>query len=106
MTGQLLILPYDRKPRLYRAAVHPSLGRIRWVVGGFIEHVPLWDTIDGRPCIVYCNEEGKINNLPVNIIATDMWWRAARRNMNDVLCGHVICIIDLPEDTREEWKDQ
>ena len=106
MSGTVIIFPHDRKARIFRATKHPSLQRLRKVVGGHIEMVPLWTHYGGHPCVAYCNEEGKLEGLPVNPVASIAWYRSVGRHMDDVLCGHVICIINLPEDTREEWQDE
>jgi hypothetical protein len=104
--GKIIIFPHDRQPRIYTASKHPSLVRIRKVVGGYIEMVPLWSTFLGDPCVAYCNEEGKLEGLPINKTASISWYRNVGRHMNDILCGHVIVIVNLPEDTREEWRDE
>jgi Domain of unknown function (DUF3846) len=105
MKGRIVIFPHDRKGRIYAATKHPSLHRIRKVVGGYIELVPLWTSFLGDPCVAYCNEEGKLEGLPVNGSATIAWYRNVGRHMDDVLCGNVIVIVNLPEETREEWRD-
>jgi hypothetical protein len=62
-------------------------------VGGFIEIVPFWDqwTHEGNtvPCIVYCNEEGKIRKLPVNEEATKQWAHAVKATLPDMI-GRVL----------------
>lgn len=44
-----------------------SLAELQAFVGGYIERV---ECPDGRE--MYCNEEGKLQNLPVNTIATKL----------------------------------
>lgn len=59
---------------------HFSLGEMQAFVGGFIEHVGIWQ---GHS--YWCNEEGKLLGLPVNAEAT------ARLGMTwDVLVGDVL----------------
>jgi hypothetical protein len=55
-------------------------------VGGYIEAISLLD--DGT--VMYCNEEGKIHNLPVNVIATELY-RAAH-GPYDIIMGDVILL--------------
>lgn len=51
--------------------IEHSLEKMQSIVGGLIEFVALEENVD-----LICNEEGKINNLPINRIVT-----------NDVICG-------------------
>jgi uncharacterized protein DUF3846 len=44
-----------------------SLLELQGFVGGYIEHVPF-----SRP-LAYCNEEGRLNNLPVNAEASKVF---------------------------------
>lgn len=53
-----------------------SLEELQKLVGGYIEHVP-----NSRP-IAYCNEEGRLNHLPVNLCAS--------RRFQQELVGDVI----------------
>jgi hypothetical protein len=61
----------------------PDLEYLRGAVGGHIEMVPYFSTYNTGTeivgCVVFCNEEGKLHNLPVNIEATRQWDRALRR---------------------------
>ena len=60
-------------------------------VGGYIEMVPYWKTYrdqgERKPCVAVCNEEGKLNGLPPNPLATALWHVALKEQMN----------IDLPK---------
>jgi hypothetical protein len=66
-------------------------------VGGYIELVPYWTTHveDGVPvpCRVFCNENGKIERLPVNRGAT-LLWRAVAGIVDggDYLAGPVAIV--------------
>ena len=42
-------------------------------VGGYIESIPYFELFNGIPCEAYCNEEGKLDGLPVNHAATSLW---------------------------------
>jgi hypothetical protein len=85
----------------------PPLKLLQEAVGGLIEAVPDFHTIELRgtilPCVAYCNEEGKLNGLPFNLAATQAWHYALLRKGAgglldkdgtpiDVLCGPVILI--------------
>jgi hypothetical protein len=78
----------------------PELKQLRDAVGGHIEALPYWDEWQGRQCVAFCNEEGKLDNLPLNIPATMMWQAAMEPNkLDDVLCGNIIIIsADTPKE--------
>lgn len=69
--------------------VHPlngrdfSLDELNGFVGGHIELVTL------RDCYIVCNEEGKLEDLPVNIKATH-FWRGLLPECGDFLVGDVL----------------
>lgn len=52
-------------------------------VGGFIEAVPEFNTIEFEghlnSCVAFCNEESKLKGLPVNDTATGLWNSALLR---------------------------
>lgn len=76
----------------------PKLEELQSRVGGYIEKIPCWLTMrDGSPCVAFCNEEGKLDGMPVNEAATLAWLEALERatgsrECNDVLVGPVIVI--------------
>jgi len=66
-----------------------NLDELQSKVGGLIELIRLGSI----GCDLWCNEEGKLLNLPVNNIATALWWRESVGNgviIDDVLVGDVI----------------
>ena len=74
----------------------PALAVLQETVGGYIERVPFFDCLPEsaalpkdyvQPCVAYCNEEGKLNGLPVNITATRMW-------ANVLMCAGRIETVD------------
>ena len=60
-----------------------SLEDYQKIVGGWVEYVHVYDDI-----AMFCNEEGKIKNLPVNNIATQ--YIKSKQPFDDVICGDVI----------------
>jgi hypothetical protein len=105
-----------------------DLDPLQKAVEGFIEVVPYFDTFvppsdiksfnegEPLPCVVFCNEEGKIHKLPVNYQATRLWDCALRRVRDanakalypnglsrpdggsaDVLVGPVLIVTGDPE---------
>jgi len=72
----------------------PELELLKKAVGGYIELVPGLNKIKRTPCVAFCNEEGKLQGLPLNIKATELWANsgAFKHILSDVLCGDVIVI--------------
>lgn len=70
-----------------------ELSVLQDAVGGWIEMVDM-----GANGALWCNEEGKLMNLPMNKRATYMWWTMvpAARGV-DVLCGDVM-VTGAPDD--------
>ena len=95
MRGTMVVLKADGTTEtvfLERAA---QLARdLQRRVGGYIEGVPGYNhhIVEGvpMPAAMFCNEEGKLRDLPVNELATALWhtqWRT-----RDVLVGDVVVI--------------
>lgn len=75
------IIEYDRPV---------SLKELKAAVGGWIELVPLFESYDDKHCVAFCNEEGKLNGLPVNTRATKLWHDQVDFQLSDVLVGSVV----------------
>lgn len=106
MKGTMLIYDVDAtKPR--RVEIEkPTLDALQKAVGGKIETVPYFDhiKIDGqkRECVAFCNEEGKLDQLPINKQATLIWeqvvsnvgmkLRDRHGNFLDVLVGPIVVL--------------
>jgi Domain of unknown function (DUF3846) len=97
-----------------------QLQQLQEAVGGYIELVPGFTSIDVNgetvACLAFCNEHGKINNLPVNYRATKLWDQALRRDSGrglslpaggiaDYLVGSIVIVhgeeMQLMEDEGE-----
>jgi hypothetical protein len=73
----------------------PTLEEMQRAVGGYIETVPYFDRFDGKPCVAFCNEEGKLQGEPINDRATGLWVTCLQsRNMvpHDILVGAVAIV--------------
>ena len=55
-------------------------------VGGWIEGIDL-----GKGAMMYCNEEGKCNGLPVNLVATRLYEASFGKGI-DIIVGDVVVI--------------
>ena len=62
-----------------------TLDDLQKAVGGWIEGVCITSHL-----VMYCNEEGKMNYLPINNIATGFLWSLGKKN--DVIVGDVIFV--------------
>lgn len=80
-----------------RTKIHPKdnqfqLEELQKIVGGYIEIV--WFR-DGSDRIMVVNEEGKLNNLPMNMVATVEAWNGKAIKAHDCIVGNVlICSRD------------
>jgi hypothetical protein len=84
MHGYLIIFPVDGPSVVTELTKPPPLTQLQDAVGGFIEVVPHFTTLEwvgGEPvpCLAYCDEEGKLNDKPVNRGATWLWHQATLR---------------------------
>lgn len=61
-------------------------------VGGYIEVIPGFVKFRDEECVAFCNEEGKLNGLPYNDVATMLWHGQFSFPVNDILVGNVIVI--------------
>jgi hypothetical protein len=88
-----LLLPAVGEPRLMR--ITPALQPIQQAVGGYIEGVPI-----AEGAVLYCNEEGKLQGLPVNEAGNRLadvtipWFR----QQGDFLVGDCLVFGTLDED--------
>lgn len=90
----LIFRPETMEPevRRFARANCDTLKVLQGAVGGHIELVGGFDTIehdgDVRECAAFCNEEGKLEGLPINGIATVLWDRALKRQGGTGLWQH------------------
>jgi hypothetical protein len=87
--GGITVLPLKQLPTLEQ--LQTAIG------GGCIELVPYFTTygVDQLPCIAFCDENGKLTNQRMNVMATGLWRRAVGKPLNDYLVGS-ICIVTGP----------
>lgn len=84
MKGRMLtILPNTGRSAIADITQVPALSIMKEAVGGSIEAVPYFQTIeiDGAvvPCVAFVNTYGKPDRLPVNMIGTQEWEAALQR---------------------------
>lgn len=70
-----------------------SLDDLTKAVGGYIELIPYFEKYEGKPCIAYCNEEGKLDGLPLNVEAQVAWEKALGQPIfEDHLVGNIVVV--------------
>jgi len=93
MAYLITIIPADNDKKVFVQETKrpPSLTQLQKLVGGYLEQVPHFEQYMTKRCTVYCNEEGKIRNLPSNERATKAWW-LTMGVAHDYLCGDVAIV--------------
>jgi hypothetical protein len=91
MTGRLITIRPDGSTVSQEIEAEPELQTLNDIVGGYIELIHGFTTFGNEPCIAFCNEEGKLHGLPLNIPAT-LLWRQAGAATTDQLVGNVAII--------------
>jgi hypothetical protein len=75
----------------------PTVDMLTYGVGGLIEIVPGLTKFGGRPCIAFCNEEGKLYGLPPNHLAHMLWEQNLGRIITeDQLVGNIVIVVGSP----------
>ena len=82
--------------------ISDSLKNLQNTVGGYIEAVEISRSVDERPILLICNEEGKLRNLPTNMYIGD-----------EEIVGTIIICSAIGEDfaglpdtfTLHQWKE-
>jgi hypothetical protein len=90
----LIIRPGRFNVQVEELEIVPNLHKLKWGLdGGLLEIVPFFNKFMGRHCIAFCDEEGKMKNLPANQIAQSFWEKASPVAHNDHLVGPIVIII-------------
>jgi hypothetical protein len=79
MKGTFTVIKADGNSATQPVVVTPKYEMIKdGLNGGWLELVPLFDRYKGERCVVFCDEEGRLNGLPRNPIATALWHACIR----------------------------
>ena len=73
----------------------------RRLEGGWLEVIPHFEQYGARPCVAFCDEEGKLKGLPLNPKATYAWYTclAPEPFRPDQLHGPIVIVTaDTPEE--------
>lgn len=101
MQGTIITLKIDGSQLVTKLNRAPQLEDIKAAIGGgSIEIVPRFDRFqyEGNliECVAFCDDEGKMKNLPVNVYATHKW--AIMHNcdveqLGDYLAGDIAIVF-------------
>lgn len=92
MKGTMFILKASGEMVASALERKPELEDMQKAVGGYLELVPYFDKFAKKDCVVFCNEEGKVDGLEYNAVATRHWQACCDYTLTDYLVGDV-CII-------------
>jgi hypothetical protein len=84
--GTTFVKDYDHKV---------PLEELQAGVGGLIELVPHLTSYKGKPCVAFCNENGKLDGLGINPLAQAVWVAALKEvalKPWDILLGDVVVL--------------
>jgi hypothetical protein len=90
MKGQMHIIAADGEISVTPLTGPPGLKALQKAVGGLIEIMPGVIKYNGKPCVAFCNENGKLAGLPFNETATKLMSKAFQRY--DIIVGDVVII--------------
>jgi hypothetical protein len=72
--------------------------KVRDALGDYLELVPHFEVFDGRACVAFCGENGKLNQLAINEVATRIWHlQSSVKHGHDVLVGPVVILYGPPK---------
>jgi Domain of unknown function (DUF3846) len=96
MKGRLTIIPVGSGAvSSQELAAPPALKDLQARIGGgYIEIVPGFKRYMGKPCVAFCDEDGKRKKMPVNIHATELWYGQMKGPFihEDMLVGPIVII--------------
>jgi hypothetical protein len=92
--GVLTIIPTSGAVSSKELAAPPALQDLQGGLGGgYIELVPYFTKYEGKPCVAFCDEDGKRKGLPINQRATALWYELEPRFMGvDILVGPIVIV--------------
>lgn len=90
MKGKMVVIAPDETIKVTHYDDAIPIEHIHEAVGGYIELIPHFTKYDGKPCFAFCNEEGKLENLEYNRLASEHWWR--QNNTEDYLVGSIAIV--------------
>lgn len=80
----------------------PTLQQLQEIVGGHIELVPYLTKYEEKPCLAFCNTDGKGHGLPFNPSAHKVWETAYGRTIvEDYLVGAIAIVVGPVEFLRD-----
>lgn len=97
MKGEMIVIPDNQHDDIKRRQYTVPVEELQAGVGGPIELIPYFRTFEGKRCVAFCNEEGKLpGRSPFlqghhNAEVTQLWWNQCE-GVRDVLYGPVVIL--------------
>ncbi len=85
-TKQVIVITPEHEVSVQQMPMADEYNFLNTAVAGWIQAVPLDDNLEG--ITLWVNEEGKLNNLPYNPLATILWEMSY--GFTDVICGTAV----------------
>lgn len=107
MKGTMVIVRWNYEMESHDVTVENVAQEVRKAVGGDVELIPRFESYRDehgqiRRCVAFCNEHGKLEQQPVNVYATHMWYTALNGLMiNDYLAGDIAVVYGDDEFMRK-----
>lgn len=96
MRGRMITLYANGAIQTDVLTAAPAMETIQKGVDGYVELVPGFTSYEGKDCVAFCNEEGKLRGLPVNPKAMNAWavtaWKEGMPEPFDNLVGNVVIL--------------
>ena len=97
MKREMVIIPVEGEIIFKEITVLPEYDELKAALkGGLLEIVPRFNSYKMKPCVAFCDEEGKLKQLPVNTRATAMWYVLVGINP-DFLVGPIVIVAGEKE---------
>lgn len=103
MRGTMIVIPVEGDPIATPLREPPTLDQLKEAVEGHIEVIPYFNTVIYgdvvMDCIAFCNETGKLKELPPNQSATRVWAMSIERitgskqTLKDILVGNIAIVF-------------
>lgn len=87
----VLVIKADGQENFISTAKRPSLEQMQEWVGGYIQAVPT--SYEGKKRTMVVNEEGAINGLPLNPIATKIYRSTSAFHHKELIFGTAVILI-------------
>jgi hypothetical protein len=97
-TGTMVLIAVNGEFTEAAIDLKDVLDKTRAALEDYLELVPHFEVFDGHACAAFCGENGKLNQLAVNEVATRVWHlQSSMKHGHDFLCGPVVIVYGPPK---------